>query len=212
MSETITADATSTEPEQVETATAETGAAEETTEGETALGDPGKKALDAMKAERNAAKVEARTNAAELKKLRDELALKDKPAEEQALEAARAEATATAIKAANERILKADLRAAATGKLADPTDAHLYINLSDFDVNDDGESDSDALGDAIADLLNRKPHLAIPDARKFAGTADQGARGKESAPAQLTLHDLEKMSPAQINKARLAGLLKNVLS
>lgn len=198
-------DATQTDDTSTETQTQDT----ETTD--TGLGDAGKKALDAMKAERNAAKAEARQKAAELEQLRAELALKDKPAEEQALEAAKAEARAEATTAANARILKADLRAAATGKLADPADAALFIDLTQFTVSDDGETDSDALTDAIADLLERKPHLAAAKQTRFDGAADQGAKGKDAKPGQISATSLDSMSPAQINQARREGRLDKVL-
>ena len=212
MSETTTDDATSADTNTTDDAT--TGPLEgetaDTTEGETALGDAGKKALDAMKAERNNARKQAREVREELERLRSEAALKDKPAEEQALEAARAEARAEAAGKANERILRSELRAAATGKLADPSDAALYINLTDFDVGDDGEVDSDALGDAIDDLLTRKPHLGAAPLKRFEGSGDQGA-SRATKPSQLTGTDLANMSPAEINKARRDGRLETVL-
>lgn len=138
-------------------------------------------------------------------------ALKDKPAEEQALEAARVEARAEATATSNARLVKVELRSAAKGKLADPADALAFINLADFDVNDDGEVDSAALDDAIDELLTRKPHLAIADSRKFAGSADQGAKGKGSTPQQLTREDLSRMSAAEIVEAQNAGRLKKLL-
>jgi len=189
---------------------------EETPETETEtpepeLGDAGKKALDAMKKERAAAKADAKSANARAEKAEAELANKDKPAEEKALDEARAEARVEATKAADARYIKSELKAAATGKLADPTDAALYINLEDFDVADDGEVDSDALSEAIADLLPRKPHLGVPDARKFGGTADQGARGKTATPVQLTENEINRMTTPQINKARQQGLLKAYL-
>jgi hypothetical protein len=180
-------------------------------EGESDLGDAGKKALDAMKSQRNAATKEAKEARAELEKFRTDAALKDKPAEEQALETARAEARAEATKSANTRILKSELKAAATGKLADPTDAALYINLDDFDVNDDGDVDTDALTEAIDALLSRKPHLAAGGARKFEGAADQGAKGKAPKATQVTQAELDGMSLAQINAARTAGRLATLM-
>jgi hypothetical protein len=181
------------------------------TEAETNLGDAGKKALDAMKAERNAAKAEARANKTELDRIKAELALKDKPAEEQALEAAKAEARAEANTAANKRILRSELKALATGKLADPTDASLYINLDDFTVDDNGDVDSDALNDAITELLEKKPHLGAQKPNRFDGDADQGAKGKESKAAQLSASDIDGMNAEQIEKARNAGQLDRLL-
>lgn len=209
MSETTSEAATVEETEttsEVESAEVESEQSE-SVEGESALGDAGKKALDAMKAEKKAALAQAREARTALEKLQAELALKDKPAEEQALEAAKAEARAEAMSKANERILRSELRAAATGKLADPTDAALYIDLTSFEVGDDGDVDSDALNEAITDLLERKPHLAAGKTALFQGDADQGARGKESKPPQLRREDLARMSPQEIVAAQNAGRL-----
>jgi len=209
MPEPIADDATSEETEQIEE-TQDTES-EETDEGQEALGDPGKRALDAMKAQRNAERQKARDAQKELDRIKAELALKDKPADEQALETARQEARTEATKAANARILKSELKAAATGKLADPTDAALYINLDDFDVNDDGDVDSDALNEAITDLLTRKPHLAAQRPNRFDGSADQGAKGKESKATQLSHDDVKRMTPEQIETAKAAGQLDRLL-
>lgn len=138
-------------------------------------------------------------------------ALKDKPAEEQALEAARVEARAEATATSNARLVKVELRSAAKGKLADPADALAFINLADFDVNDDGEVDSAALDDAIDELLTRKPHLAIADSRKFAGSADQGAKGKGSHVTQLIQSQLDEMSPEAIGAALQEGRLNTLM-
>jgi len=180
-------------------------------DGTADLGDAGKKALDAMKAERNAARADARAKATELEQFRSAAALKDKPAEEQALEAARAEARTEATTKANERILRADLRAAATGKLADPADASLYINLSEFTVTDDGDTDSDALTDAITDLLARKPHLAVVKQNRFDGDADQGAKGKSDTVSQWTEADLDRATDDETVAAKAAGKLNRLL-
>ncbi|GAB3125908.1 hypothetical protein [Glaciibacter psychrotolerans] len=185
--------------------------ADETDAGESALGDPGKKALDAMKSQRNAERLKAKDAQAALDQLRAELALKDKPAEEQALETARAEARAEANKTANGRIVKVELRAAAKGKLADPADALAFLNLDDFDVNEDGEVDSAALDDAIDDLLARKPHLAAGGARKFEGSGDQGGKGKSARLSQVTQQELESMSPDQVVAARKDGRLNKLM-
>jgi hypothetical protein len=206
MSVQIAEGATSEETEEIE----ETELAE-TTEGETALGDAGKKALDLMKTQRNAATTRAKAAELQIAELIAAAELKDKPAEEQALETARAEARAEGAKSANVRILKSELRAAATGKLADPTDASLYINLDTFDVDENGDVDADALNEAITDLLEKKPHLAAQRQNRFNGDADGGAKGKDSKPAQLSKSDLEGLSPQQIVEAKAAGRLNALL-
>ena len=175
-------------------------------QGEEALGDPGKKALDAMKAQRKAA--DARAKAAEERAAAAEAKLEGREAEF-AAEQEQKRMTAEALAGANRRILSAELRAAAKGKLADPSDAALYINLDEFEVSEDGEVDSDALASAIDDLLARKSHLAA-DSRRFDGAADQGAKG-EPRQSQLSATDLETMSAAEINQARRDGRLNKVL-
>lgn len=181
-------------------------------EGEEALGDPGKKAIDTMKQKLRDAEKRAREAAAEAAQFRREAELRDKPAEEQALEAARAEARAEANAKANERILRSELKAAAAGKLADPTDAALFIDLTQFDVSGDGDVDSDALNDAIADLIQRKPHLAAQKQNRFDGNADQGPK-REAGVQQITDREqLKSMSPEEIVKARNEGRLTKLLS
>jgi hypothetical protein len=182
--------------------------AHELDSGEGALGDAGKQALDRMKAERAAAKAEARDAKTELERVRAELALRDKPAEEQALEAAKAEARAEATSAANLRVVKANLRAAATGKLADPTDILAYPSIVDpgsFEVDDDGNVDSDTLADAVNELLAKKPHLAAQQGR-FQGGGDGGAKAP-AKPAADDIDDAIKAATAARNFA-LAATLK----
>ena len=171
------------------------------------LGDAGKKALDAMKTQRKEALEQARQIKAEFDAYRAQQ--EGKEAEHaQALEAQRVKDEA--LSAANQRILKAEIRAAAAGKLNDPTDALAYLDLSSFEVDDDGNVDSEAIGSALGDLITRKPYLAAQGGR-FQGDADGGAR-KESRPSQLTRSDLSSMSPDQIEAARKEGRLDDLMS
>lgn len=209
MSEQDTTDTATVDDETQTDDTSETPTETETADA--ALGDPGKRAIDAMKERERKARADARAAIARAEAAETALANKDKPAEEVALEAARAEARTEANKKANERILRADLRAAATGKLADPTDAALYLDLSEFTVTDDGDTDSDALNEAISELLERKPHLAAGKPNRFDGGADQGAKGRDATPPQLTEADLASMSPAEVNQARKDGRLDKLL-
>lgn len=150
-----------------------------TSDAEHALGDAGKKALDAMKADRNQARDD-------LKALRAEFdAFKAKADGKEAEHAAAIEAQRVkdeALAAANARILSAEVRASAAGKLADPQDALRFIDLSSFEVADDGSVDGSAITAAIEDLIKTKPYLAVQDGKRFQGTADAGARN-ESAPS-----------------------------
>ncbi|MFZ4843947.1 hypothetical protein [Mycetocola saprophilus] len=174
---------------------------------DTQLGEAGKKALEAERAARKLADKAAKASAAELATLKAELALKEKPESEQELARVRAEAKAESDAAANKRILRSELRAAAKGKLADPADVGLYIDLDEFAVGEDGEVDSSALDAAIADLIESKPHLAATPERRFGGSADLGAKGRQNAPAQLTRSDLSTMTPAEVLAADRNGQL-----
>lgn len=162
-------------------ATAKTGTETkaEPTEGTEALGDAGKKALDLMKAERKAARDEATTAKAE----RDALQAKldGKEAEHEAAKAAQ-KVRDEALGAANERILKAEVRAAAAGKLADPQDALRFLNLADFEVGSDGEVDTSQIAKAIDTLIESKSYLAAQGGSRFQGSGDGGARN-ESTPS-----------------------------
>lgn len=155
-----------------------------TPEGAESLGDAGKRALDAMKskwrAERDARKaLEARI--AEL------------------------EGKSTA-EPADMRVLRAEIKAAAVGKLADPADAYKFLDLESLDADD-----TDAIAQAVDALLEAKPYLAAKPGSRFQGTGDGGAAGTKPVLPQLTREDLKNMTPAQINEAKRAGQLNNLL-
>ncbi|MYW50594.1 hypothetical protein GTY64_03745 [Streptomyces sp. SID8376] len=177
-------------------------------EGADQLGDPGKKALDAMKDKWKAEREKRR----EVERL---LAERDKPADGDAPdpEAIVRQAEQAAMAKANERIVKAEVKAAAAGKLADPADAYKFLDLSQFEVDADGNLDADEVADAIDDLLKSKPYLAAQGGttKRFQGTADSGARKGTGRPSQLTRSELKRMSPEQIVKAKADGRLDDVL-
>lgn len=141
-------------------------------DGADELGDAGKQALDRMKAKLKAER--ERRIAAEAKAAG--------AADKDETDKIRREAEHAATTKANARIVKAEIRAAAAGKLADPADALAFLNTNDFEVDDDGDVDADEIAAAIDDLVRRKPHLAAQG-----GTArpkpdrSQGATGKGTA-------------------------------
>lgn len=186
--------------------TASTGAANPP-EGSESLGDAGKKALAAMKEREKAARARARELERENAELKAAIESKDKTPDEQAIDAARREAEAAAIAKANERILRSEIRAAAAGKLADPADALLHLDLADFEVDESGNVDATEIADAINELLERKPYLAAQSGRV---TLDTG-RGRNPAAGQLTREDLRNMTPDEIVSAKSAGRLNNIL-
>lgn len=166
-------------------------------EGADQLGDPGKKALARMKEKLKAER--ARRRQAEER------------ANKGASDDAVAQATAAATAAANTRILKAEIRAAAAKKLADPRDALKFLDLGQFEVDEDGEVDAEEIADAIEDLIKDKPYLAAATGRRFQGSGDGGAQRKAGRPKQLTQSDLKKMTPDQIVKAQNEGRLDDLL-
>jgi hypothetical protein len=178
---------------------------------EDALGDPGKKALDAMKVKWQA----ERTKRTDIEaKLAAALAAK-KPADgddelAQARQKAVDDAIGTAMKKANARILASEIKAAAAGKLANPALALKLLDLSKFEVDDDGNVDAEEISDAIADLIKNEPYLAA-QGRKFQGDADAGPRTGAKT-AQLSEADVKKMTPEQIVEAQSKGLLADYLA
>lgn len=180
--------------------------------GADALGDAGKQALDRMKAARNDERAKRQAAERELAELRAKAADQGKTPDQAAIDAARRDGEAAALAKANERIIRAELRAAAAGKLQDPGDALRFVELSAFEVGADGSVDVDALADAISDLVKTKPYLAAgakqePQSR---GSADGGPRNAPG-PRQLTRDDIRGMSPDAIEKARTEGQLNNLL-
>lgn len=178
------------------------------------LGPAGTKALEAEKAKRRDEAARRRTAEQERDALRAQLESKDKPAEELALEAARREARAETLATANARIVAAEIRAAAAGKMVDPSDALRLLDTSLFEVAEDGSIDADAIASAIADLIKSKPYLAAqPQRRPAEGSADGGARKADtSKPRQLNRADLTGMTPQQIEAARAGGQLADLLA
>lgn len=155
-----------------DSATTEAPQESATDAGEANLGDAGKKALDAMKAKWKAAEQAAKERDATIAELQAKINGTEAD-HAKAQEAQRVKDEALA--AANARILKAEVRAAAAGKLNDPADALAHIDLTSFEVGEDGDVDTDAIGSAISDLISKKPYLAAQGGR-FQGSADGGAR------------------------------------
>jgi hypothetical protein len=179
-------------------------------DGADKLGDAGKRALDTMKAkwrsERDRRKALEAENAT----------LKAKPeGEEPDPEHIRAEADKAATARANARIVRSEVRAAAAGKLNDPKDALVHIDITQFEVDDDGQVDEDEIADAIDELLKSKPYLGVvatPPEPRFKGTGDGGARKGSAGPKQLTEQDVKRMTPEQVDEAHRKGQLRDYLS
>lgn len=151
-------------------------------------------------------KGEAGTLRSQLEELQAKIAGQEK---EYAAEQERRKVESEALAKANDRIRKAEVRAAAASKLADPADALRFIDLDQFEVADDGSVDADAITDAIEGLIKEKPYLAAQGGtgRVFESPGSHRDPGK----GQVTKEQLGRMSPDQINAARAEGRLNDLL-
>lgn len=169
------------------------------------LGAAGQQAIDRMKVAVKEAKARARA-AEEALKAATAPKPDDKDDAEAIRKAAREEAMAETL---NERALdRVEIRAAMLHIDPDIARAMLLTRAAEF--VDAGKIDTDAIDEALQDLLKRKPHLGARPESRFNGSADGGAR-KGSKPDQLTRDDLKKMSPDQIVKAKTDGRLANLM-
>lgn len=176
-------------------------------EGADQLGDPGKKALASMKDRLR--KERERRKAAETERDR----LKGAGGNDNDPEHIRSEADKAATARANQRIVRSEIRAAAAGKLTNPRDALHFLDLSQFEVDEDGQVDEDEIADAIEDLLKERPYLgtAAKAEPRFKGSGDGGARKGTGGPKQLTEHEVSKLTPEQIDEAHRKGQLREYL-
>lgn len=173
-------------------------------DGADQLGDKGKKALDRMKEKLKAERTRRRQAEQQLAQGKNKDGGPDG-------DDVRRQAEQAATAKANARILRSEVRAAAKGRLADPRDALTFLDLEQFEVDDNGQVDEDEINDAIDDLLKSKPYLAAQGGRRFQGTADGGATRKAGQPKQLTERDLKNMTPEEIDKAAEEGRLDDLL-
>ena len=77
----------------------------------------------------------------------------------------------------------------AADTFADPSDAVLYLDLDEIEVDEDGEVDSEAIKRSLKDVLKAKPHLAKRRTSQTSnGSPDGGAR--ETPPKPKGMSDL----------------------
>ncbi|PJN24055.1 hypothetical protein [Kitasatospora sp. CB02891] len=177
------------------------------------LGEAGTKALTAEKERRKAEAERRRKAEAERDELRRQIEASQQGDGGPTPEQIRREADTAATARANDRIVRSEIRAAAAGKLADPKDALRFLDLTRFEVDNDGQVDEDAITEALDDLLQSKPYLAAATTAKprFEGTGDGGARKAAVGPRQLTEADIKKMTPEQIDEAHRKGQLRDYM-
>ncbi|MGW3674630.1 hypothetical protein [Streptomyces sp. NPDC005166] len=179
-----------------------------TPEGADSLGDAGKKALDSMKSKWKAERTQRQ---ALERQIAEASAAPKGDTDAPDVDSIKRQAASEATAKANARILRSEIRAAAAGKFADISDVIPNLDLTAFEVDENGDVDADEIAEQIKDLLARKPHLAAATAKRFQGTGDGGAARKASGPSQLTQSDIDRMSPEQIHKAKREGRLNKLL-
>ena len=124
--------------------------------GADSLGDPGKKALDALKAKRNEYRDEARRLRAENAALKA-----PKSGDELTPEQIKAAAREEALSELRAPLFNTQAKAAALALgFNDPADALLLVNATDFEVGSDGTFDAEELNDKLSEVLAAKPYLA----------------------------------------------------
>jgi hypothetical protein len=170
------------------------------------LGDAGKKALDSMKGRWREERDRRKALEARIAELEQGSGKKDDGDLVQAIAKAKAEAKAETLR---ERVLDR-IEAKAARLFADPEDAVALLGRRADEFIDGDKIDSDEIAEALEGLLKKKPHLAATAQKRFAGSADGGAR-KGSKPDQLTRDDLKKMTPAAIVKAQEEGRLNDLM-
>ena len=113
------------------------------------LGDAGKQALDRMKAERNAAKAEAKQLQSQL----EELQRAQMTDQEKAIDEARAAARAEVMGEISSKVVAAEFKAAAAGRLDDAALTNLLggLNLASF-LDESGEVDTDKVANLVASI------------------------------------------------------------
>jgi len=137
-----------------------------------ALGDAGKRAIDAMKAERDAAQRAAK--AAE--KALEELRLAGASEAEKATAKAKAEGAAEATSRFHDQIRRSEVKVALTAAGINPSELALASKADEFaalEIGDDGAIGG--LDKAVAAF--RAEHASLFGARRASGSADGGAGG-----------------------------------
>jgi hypothetical protein len=140
------------------------------------LGAAGERALR----EERAARTKAERDAKAVKKELDDLKAASATDAEKAIAKAKQEGKTEALKLANARVMKSEIKAAAAGRLANPAVAVRLLDPDDF-TDDDGEVDEKKLKAAIDQLLKDEPYLAGKG--RANGDGGGGPRGTDAAPS-----------------------------
>lgn len=144
-------------------------------------------ALEKERADRKAFEKDAKRAKAleaELAKLRESTQTEAEKAVAKAREEAAAQARGEVLSTVGQRLARAEIKAAAAGKVADIDSIIEDLNLAKF-LNDDGEPDSKAIGEAIKRWAKVAPAEKTPPfnggPRKTAETTDMNSLIRQKA-------------------------------
>lgn len=104
---------------------------------------------------------------------------------------AQRDADAKANATANARVVRAEVKVAAADLFEYPADAHLYLDLTKYDVDDAGDVDLDEIVADLKEVLKTKPRLA-KNGKAPKPDPTQGSKGdgkKESTPGIGRMRD-----------------------
>lgn len=145
----------------------------------------GEAGLEAIRREREA-RAEADRRAAKAEEELAELRKAGQTDAEKAIEEAKAAGRSEALAEATTRLIRAEVKAAAGGKAADPADIPALLgDLSRF-ADRKGEVDTKAISSAIDDLLKAKPYLAANAPGTKPGSLPGGGK---TPPASISIND-----------------------
>lgn len=129
-------------------------------------------------ADERKARQAAEKAAGDAKRELDQLRQQSMSDADKAVAAARAEGRSEALKTANERLLRAEVRALAANVLADPDDAVHLLDLAAYEANSDGDFDRKRIKADLDALVKSKPYLSP---RPGNGAGEGGPRGGTGA-------------------------------
>lgn len=167
-----------------------TGAEPEPPAEDGQLGEAGKKAIETERKARQKAERDLKA----MQKQLDDLQAASLSEQERAVKEAEDRGRTEALGSANARILRAEVKALAGGKLADPEDAVRLLDLTEFDVSDDGTVDTKAISSAIDELVKQKPYLS-PNGQRPAPLPGGGARPSEGFDVDAWIRDQASSKP-----------------
>ncbi len=140
----------------------------------------------------------SRKNEREAKRLRAELEKAQQASmseQEKAVALAKSAGYTEGLSAATERLRRAEVRAAASGLLADPSDAVHLLDLEKYTPDDDGDFDRKAIEADISALVKAKPYLGATPGN---GSGEGGPRGSTPQPHALNGDPLQRALEAKL--------------